>query len=286
MLSKISSALIHILFYIVNYLGGLLYIFLYEFSALLINVYQMIFMGKGYLQMDDFVDLRLPNVKLRFFLGIISIITIYIFSKYLAKTRTKRNRKRKYQLKMLRKKRALSQTGPHFTSKQRKKYDQYLAAMKHDESVNMSPLDFEYFVAYLFFRSGYSPVLMTDKSGDFGLDVIATYKKINYGIQCKYYRQSKAVGVAAVQAAIAGTSAYGLDRAIVVTTSTFTESAKKLAQATNTVLVEHDTFNAWQKDTNKIFRVVNDKQDSKISRYLKDRFTQFYKIYEQKVNKK
>ena len=71
-------------------------------------------------------------------------------------------------------------------------------------------------------------------SGDQGVDVIAERDGIKIGIQAKCY--SEPVGNAAVQEVIAGISYYKLDKGFVVTNSTFTTAAKRLAEETHVIL--------------------------------------------------
>lgn len=65
------------------------------------------------------------------------------------------------------------------------------------------------------------------KSGDFGIDITAYKNSIKYGIQCKYY--DKPVGNKAVQEAYAGAAYYNCDKPMVITNTTFTNQAQKLA---------------------------------------------------------
>ncbi len=68
---------------------------------------------------------------------------------------------------------------------------------------------------------------MTNATGDQGLDVIAEKQGLRYGIQCKFY--SHPVGNKAVQEAYAGCGYYDCDVPVVMTNSTFTVSARELA---------------------------------------------------------
>ncbi|WP_244323956.1 restriction endonuclease [Enterococcus casseliflavus] len=68
---------------------------------------------------------------------------------------------------------------------------------------------------------------MTKAFGDQGIDVIASKNGCKHGIQCKRWKNK--VGNKAVQEVYAGIGYYSLDKAIVLTNSYFTESAKQLA---------------------------------------------------------
>ncbi len=99
----------------------------------------------------------------------------------------------------------------------------------------ISPHDFERHVAHTYERQGYN-VILTPKTGDQGVDVIATSSVQRLGIQCKRY--IGVVGNDAVQQALAGKGFYNCSHAVVVTTGTFTPSALALAAKTAVHLVD------------------------------------------------
>lgn len=78
---------------------------------------------------------------------------------------------------------------------------------------------------------------VTTGSGDQGVDIIANFKGVSVGIQCKRFK--KAVGNKAVQEISAGVRHYGLDYSVVISTGGFTKSAKELATSTSVLLVSH-----------------------------------------------
>lgn len=86
-------------------------------------------------------------------------------------------------------------------------------------------------------RKGYRNIKITPRSGDFGADIIATDK---FGrktcFQCKNYEGT--VGIGAVQEIAAARKHYGCKKAVVVTNSTFTNAAKKLALSNDIDLFE------------------------------------------------
>lgn len=100
----------------------------------------------------------------------------------------------------------------------------------------MQGLEYERAVANYLFEHGYKNVSVTKGSGDYGVDVIAHKGKCKYAVQCKLY--STPVGIAAVQEAVSGKAIYGCTDAMVVTNSTFTSAAKKLAAANDVMLLE------------------------------------------------
>lgn len=98
----------------------------------------------------------------------------------------------------------------------------------------MNGVDFENFCMDLLKRNGYKNVHGTKTSGDQGIDILAEKDDIRYGIQCKCYRGS--VGNASVQQAFSGKSFYNCHVAVVMTNSSFTQSAVELAQKNNVLL--------------------------------------------------
>jgi HJR/Mrr/RecB family endonuclease len=126
----------------------------------------------------------------------------------------------------------------------KKKNNRFIENLKRTESAGsrkytisdidlMTGLEFEMFISELFGIMGYISEI-TKASGDQGIDVIAEKNGVTIGIQAKCY--SSAVGNKAVQEAVAGKNHYKLDKVIVITNNTFTESAQKLALS-NAVLL-------------------------------------------------
>ncbi|WP_313631267.1 restriction endonuclease [Enterococcus devriesei] len=93
---------------------------------------------------------------------------------------------------------------------------------------SMDGIEFEEYMAYLLDKCGYQRPKITQKSGDQGIDIIATQEELKIGFQCK--RWKKKVGNKAVQEVYAGIGYYSLDKAIVITNSYYTASARQLAK--------------------------------------------------------
>lgn len=103
---------------------------------------------------------------------------------------------------------------------------------------NMTGLEYESYVAQKLKRQGFKNITVTQASGDYGADILATDRKGRKTcIQCKKYVGS--VGVHAVQEIIAAKGYYGCQNAMVITTATFTRNAKTLAKSQGVELVEH-----------------------------------------------
>ena len=96
---------------------------------------------------------------------------------------------------------------------------------------------YEHAVAQFLRHNGYSNVIVTRASGDYGADIIATKRGRKYAIQCKYY--SNPVGLKAVQEVVASKKHYRCSRAMVVTNNTYTKAARRLAEENGVTLLEN-----------------------------------------------
>jgi HJR/Mrr/RecB family endonuclease len=101
---------------------------------------------------------------------------------------------------------------------------------KNDEIDGVAGSEFERIVARLFLAMGYD-VQLVSGGADQGADLIVQTKKPEkankIAIQAKRYKQP--VGNAAVQELLGGMTYYGCKQGIVITSSTFTRSARALA---------------------------------------------------------
>jgi restriction system protein len=104
----------------------------------------------------------------------------------------------------------------------------------------MSGKEFEEYSAYLMSQLQFERIKLTKDYGDQGIDLIATKNGIRYGIQCK--RWKKKVGNKAIQEVYAGVGYYSLDKAVVLTNSYFTDSAKQLSKKLNVELWDRATL--------------------------------------------
>lgn len=105
---------------------------------------------------------------------------------------------------------------------------------------------FEEYCAYLLKNNGFSKVIITPKSGDHGIDILAEKDDISYAIQCKYY--SSKIGNFAIQQANAGRIIYKKDIAVVLTNQFFTEQAKEEACILNVKLWDKNKLNFFIKN--------------------------------------
>lgn len=98
----------------------------------------------------------------------------------------------------------------------------------------MNGREFELFTGKLFRELGYSNVVVTQSSCDFGVDVIAEKDDVKFAIQCKRY--CAPVGISAVQEVIASKSLHDCHVACVLTNNTFTPAAEELARKNLVIL--------------------------------------------------
>ena len=103
----------------------------------------------------------------------------------------------------------------------------------------MSGEDFEVWLMYWFENKGYRARL-TDKTGDFGADLILKGRGEKVVVQAKRYKKS--VGIEAVQQVIGAKGHYKADRCIVATNSRFTAAARTLAKDNGVELMDRDYF--------------------------------------------
>ena len=107
----------------------------------------------------------------------------------------------------------------------------------------MPPSDYEHFVAAELRRFEWA-AKVSGKTGDQGVDVLATKGRLRLVVQCKLY--SKPVGNAAVQEAIAGRGWETATHAIVVSNAAFTKSAQQLAATQGILLLHHDQLSGLE----------------------------------------
>jgi len=97
---------------------------------------------------------------------------------------------------------------------------------------SLDPREFEELVAELFRRQGYE-VVLTQETRDGGYDIVAKYKKGDIPflvlIECKRYKQTNKVGVGLVRALMGVQNDRKANKAVLVTTSSFSKDAVDFA---------------------------------------------------------
>lgn len=109
----------------------------------------------------------------------------------------------------------------------------------------MSGTEFEDFVSAFLQHEGYE-VRQTGGTGGQGVDMLIRSDNRTIALQLKRY--SAPVGNKAVQEAFSGMFHHGADEAWVITTSSFTPSAKSLARSTGVKLVDGQELIRWLRD--------------------------------------
>lgn len=126
---------------------------------------------------------------------------------------------------------------------------------------NMSPFDFEHFVARLLKEMGYKTEV-TKKTGDFGTDIIAKKGNKITAVQCKRHNEKNLVGNKLIQQLLGSMNFYHATQCIFVTTSYYTKPAIKQAENAPIELWDKDTFHKLVKkhllnlDIDQIFTAI------------------------------
>lgn len=97
---------------------------------------------------------------------------------------------------------------------------------------NMSPREFEFFVADIFERLGYS-VKITQATRDGGHDIIATKADpipFTLIVECKHWGEKHKVDVSVVRSVYGVQMAEQANQSVIVTSSKFTRDARKFAE--------------------------------------------------------
>lgn len=114
--------------------------------------------------------------------------------------------------------------------------DALLAAVAKSPTMlyEISPRQFEEIVAELFRKEGFE-VELTQATRDGGVDIIAISRRMNISqkmiVECKRYAPENKVGIAVVQRLLGVKNQVSANKAIVVTTSSFTKEAQRVAHA-------------------------------------------------------
>lgn len=106
---------------------------------------------------------------------------------------------------------------------------------------NLSPAEFESFMGFLFRTDGYD-VDEIAKKGDLGANLVARKDGISLAIRALRYQPEHLVKIHEIQQAAAARTFYETDQSWVITTSSFTDEAKKEADAQDIELWDWDAF--------------------------------------------
>ena len=103
---------------------------------------------------------------------------------------------------------------------------------------DMEGIEFEKVCADILSGNGFKNIMVTQGSGDQGIDVLAEKDDIKYAIQCKRY--SSKLSNTPIQEVHAGRKYYKCQIGVVMTNNYFTKGAIELAEETGTLLWDRD----------------------------------------------
>ena len=95
---------------------------------------------------------------------------------------------------------------------------------------DLSPFDFEDYMAELLKKLGYNNIIQTPYSNDGGKDIICSYEGKTYYVECKHYNKSNKVSRPQLQKLFAAMTEDSVNNGIFVTTSSFTLEALEYGQ--------------------------------------------------------
>ncbi|WP_342430087.1 restriction endonuclease [Neobacillus sp. FSL H8-0543] len=144
-----------------------------------------------------------------------------------------------------------------FKTKKFKEYQLEVADISVIDS--FSGFEFEEYVANLLRKLDYKNVQITKKTGDQGVDILAQKNSRKYAIQCKRITPRNKLSNSAIQQVYTGKQLYKCSKAMVITTSYFTEPAwiaanelgvelwarNKLIEKINQVATPYQTFEQY-----------------------------------------
>lgn len=123
---------------------------------------------------------------------------------------------------------------------------------------DLTPRRFEELIAAIFRNAGFV-VELTPQTCDGGVDIIAVQHSAFTGdsvhlIECKRYHPLRAVGIGVVQRLLGTVTQHKATKGIVVTTSSFSRDAIKVAEATRHLIALNDfrAIVSWLNDMNRI----------------------------------
>lgn len=98
--------------------------------------------------------------------------------------------------------------------------------------------EYEVYCAFKLADRGFRNIEITQKSNDFGADIICESNGIKICVQCKCYSYGN-IGVDAIQEVVAALAHYGCHKGVIMTTGTLTPSAIQLAYENNVEIIDN-----------------------------------------------
>lgn len=108
----------------------------------------------------------------------------------------------------------------------------------------MDGIEFEHYVARLLEKHGFEQVSLTERY-DMGVDIVAEKDGERWGVQVKRY--NGLVKAAAIRQVVTALNIYGCQRAMVVTNSTYSNVADRLATSNGCVLIDRNELIRWMR---------------------------------------
>lgn len=126
-------------------------------------------------------------------------------------------------------------------------YQEYIAAEQlleyHRERIkNMSPREFEFFVAEIFGNLGFD-VKITQATRDGGHDIVATKAEpipFTLIVECKHWGEKHKVDISVVRSVYGVQTAMQANQSVIVTSSKFTRDAREFAEDRKTLMALWD----------------------------------------------
>jgi restriction system protein len=136
-----------------------------------------------------------------------------------------------------------------------------LRAHKLDFLLNLQPVEFESIIAEMYRKLGYS-AKQTPISNDFGRDIILEKNGEITFVECKRYGTNKLIGRPPLQKFHSAMITFKANDGVVVTTSDFTDTAKKFATDNKIKLINGSGLSAMMS------RAFPDSDDAEIYRVM------------------
>lgn len=137
------------------------------------------------------------------------------------------------------------------------KVERYSRAKKRTVNYNdeLSGVEYEVFCKNMLEKNGWG-VILTKKTGDQGVDIIAKKENITIAVQCK--KHSKPIGNKSVQEIFTGKTFYDIKYGGVISNKPFTDAAKKLAYKNNILLLHHNDISALETKIIEFYKISTD----------------------------
>lgn len=111
-------------------------------------------------------------------------------------------------------------------------------------------IEFEKYIGQMLKKIGFTNVVITKGSGDFGADIIAEKENERYAFQCK--RFSTAIGPKPIGEVLRGMNKYNCTKGIVVTNNYFTKQAIEEAEVSAIELWDREKLSSLINEINNI----------------------------------